>query len=341
MMKNKFLFLIVLGLAFLTSCSDDDKDSPKDFNGTYSTTSTDHVLDLKYSDIVLTGKNVEFNSADGVKATLRLKGVVPGEEETVISDIELVESNSIHTFAAENKSDVRTVTLSGSIEKGKLTLGVNVKFVENDLMKKWNLTGVKMTWLPRDYVLMETPKKMNTGGFATLLSLSGMMLKQYLQDVTFQEDGNIVATYNAATATDENPEPEADWRQSPLNLAHYCVKDGICYVYLNLDMIMNQANMDQVGRSTGVDPTFAVLEKLLTEGIPVHFEIASGSVYVYVDEVLVKQLSPLLPMVGSLIPDDYEIPVLKVPAKALIESLPGALAVTTEMKVGLKLAPAK
>ena len=76
MMKNKFLFLIVLGLAFLTSCSDDDKDSPKDFNGTYSTTSTDHVLDLKYSDIVLTGKNVEFNSADGVKATLRLKGVV-------------------------------------------------------------------------------------------------------------------------------------------------------------------------------------------------------------------------------------------------------------------------
>ena len=56
---------------------------------------------------------------------------------------------------------------------------------------------------------------------------------------------------------------------------------------------------------------------------------------------MVKQLSPLLPMVGSLIPDDYEIPVLKVPAKALIESLPGALAVTTEMKVGLKLAPAK
>ena len=40
-MKNKFLILMILGIVFITSCSDDnDKDSPKDFNGIYSTTST-------------------------------------------------------------------------------------------------------------------------------------------------------------------------------------------------------------------------------------------------------------------------------------------------------------
>lgn len=124
MMKNKFLFLLILGLAFFASCSDDDNDGPKDFNGVYSTGSTDFELDLKYSDAVFTGKSVEFNSTDGQKATLKLQGVIPGEKETVISDIELIPSNSVYTFTAENKNDSRTVNLNGSIEKGKLTLGV-------------------------------------------------------------------------------------------------------------------------------------------------------------------------------------------------------------------------
>ena len=73
-MKNKFLLLIVLGIVFFASCSDsDNKDTPKDFNGIYSTTSTDRVLDLKYSNAVFIGKSVDFNSADGKSATLKLQ----------------------------------------------------------------------------------------------------------------------------------------------------------------------------------------------------------------------------------------------------------------------------
>ncbi len=64
---------MVLGIVFFASCSDsDNKDTPKDFNGIYSTTSTDRVLDLKYSNAVFIGKSVDFNSADGKSATLKL-----------------------------------------------------------------------------------------------------------------------------------------------------------------------------------------------------------------------------------------------------------------------------
>ena len=172
-------------------------------------------------------------------------------------------------------------------------------------------------------------------------------LKNYLQNVTFGEDGNIVATYNTATVTEENPEPEADWQSSPLNLAQYCVKDGVCYVFLSLDMIMRQVDMDQEGRSTDTDPILGAVEQLLANGIPVHFEKTVGAdgkdaLYVYLDEVLLKQLGPLLPMVESLIPEDmaFEASILgktiSVPIGPILENLPGTLEVTTAMQVGLQ-----
>ena len=358
-MKNKFLLLMVLGIVFFTSCSDsDNKDTPKDFNGIYSTTSTDRVLDLKYSNAVFIGKSVDFNSADGKSATLKLQGVVPGESETVFSGIPLESGSSVYTFSAENKNDSRTVTLEGSIVKGKLTVNVNVKFAQNELMKTWDFSSVKMAWTPHDYPLTEvdlgfTKMKITTGLLATRApTMLAKELKNYLQNVTFREDGNIVATYNTATVTEENPEPEADWQSSPLNLAQYCVKDGVCYVFLSLDMIMRQVDMDQEGRSTGTDPILGAVEQLLANGIPVHFEKTVGAdgkdaLYVYLDEVLLKQLGPLLPMVESLIPEDmaFEASILgktiSVPIGPILENLPGALEVTTAMQVGLQFKEAE
>lgn len=206
-MKNKFLLLMVLGIVFFASCSDsDNKDTPKDFNGIYSTTSTDRVLDLKYSNAVFIGKSVDFNSADGKSATLKLQGVVPGESETVFSSVPLVSSSGIYTFSSVNEDAVRKVTLEGSIEKGKLTVKVDVAFVQNDLMKKWDFSTVNMVWKPTNYVLFEVDlggifgkQKVQTG-LVTLFapSMLAQMLKSYLQDVSFRNDGNIVATYNAA-----------------------------------------------------------------------------------------------------------------------------------------------
>lgn len=353
-MKNKFLLLMVVGIVFFASCSDDDdKDSPKDFSGIYSTTSTDRVLDLKYSDAAFIGKSVDFNSADGKSATLKLQGVVPGESETVFSGVPLESNNSFYTFSAEDKNDSRTVTLEGSIVKGKLTVNVNVKFTQNELMKTWDFSAVKMSWAPHDYLLTEVPlgtltMKLTTGLLATMApTMLAKELKNYLQNVTFREDGNIVATYNTATATEENPEPEADWQTSPLNLAQYCVKDGVCYVFLSLDMIMRQVDMDQEGRSTETDPILGAIEQLLTNGIPVHFEKTEGTdgkgaLYVYLDQVLLKQLGPLLPLVEGLIPADTAFEAtfigrtISVPVGPILENLPGALEVTTAMQVGLQ-----
>lgn len=239
-MKNKFLFLVMfLGVALFSACSDDDdKDSPKDLNGIYSGTSTDNLLDLKYSNSVLMGKTVEFTSADGVKGTVKLQGVVPGEKETVFSDIALTPDKSAYTFKAENKSDARTVTLEGTIAKGKLTLSVDVKFPENELMGKWDLgtSPLLVVWEPGDLVLGEMVRggkttTFNTGFIKVIAPTLGNRLKNYLQNIVFQEDGNIVAMYNAAVATEENPNPKVNWQSSALNLAHYCVKDGVCYDY--------------------------------------------------------------------------------------------------------------
>ena len=356
-MRNNFLFLVLfLGVVLFSACSDDDnKKSPKDFNGTYSEASTDNVLDLKYSNAVLAGKSVDFNSADGVKATLKLNNVVPGEKETVFSDIVLNRDNSIYTFVAENKNDARKVTLDGSIEKGKLALSVNVEFEENDLIGKWDMSSVSMTWQPHDYPLTTItvqifgrPVEMTitTGLIATMApGMLGTELKNYLQNVTFQKDGNIVATYNAATATEDNPEPEADWQLSPLNLAHYYVKDGICYVFLNLEMIMRQVEKDNAGRSTGGSSLENILAQLLDGGVPVHFELTTetGALKVYVDEVLLKQLGPIIPLVSGLIPDDasFEYMGVAVELGPIMENLPGALEATTEMQVGLNFVPAE
>ena len=103
---------------------------------------------------------------------------------------------------------------------------------------------------------------------------------------------------------------------------------------------MRQVDMDQEGRSTGTDPILGAVEQLLANGIPVHFEKTVGAdgkdaLYVYLDEVLLKQLGPLLPMVESLIPEDmaFEASILgktiSVPIGPILENLPGALEVTT------------
>ena len=86
-----------------------------------------------------------------------------------------------------------------------------------------------MVWKPTNYVLFEVDlggifgkQKVQTG-LVTLFapSMLAQMLKSYLQDVSFRNDGNIVATYNAAESTEEITEPVANWQSSPLNLVQY------------------------------------------------------------------------------------------------------------------------
>ena len=62
----------------------------------------------------------------------------------------------------------------------------------------------------------------------------------------------------------------------------------------------------------------------------------------YLDEVVLKQVGPLVPMLEGLIPDDMAFEAtflgktISVPLKPILENLPGALEATTAMEVGLK-----
>ena len=58
MMKNKFLFLMILGLAFFASCSDDDKDPFKNYSADFS----GDKLALKLNGKEFSGMSVSFNS---------------------------------------------------------------------------------------------------------------------------------------------------------------------------------------------------------------------------------------------------------------------------------------
>lgn len=347
-MKNRFLVMLMAGMALFSACNDDDDDKNplEGLNGTY-VAGTERNLDLKYSDALFLGKSVEFTAADNQTATVKLLGVVPGESETTFSGVALDGIDSTFTFTAEDKSDARTVNLSGTIKKGMLSTSVKVAFADHDLLGKWNLdtknpghvvweaepgTGISIDFGMGDPIFLSVEDLL-----PTLVSLINLNIGNYLQDVSFLQDGNISATYNAAQATEENSEPEALWKASPLNLAHYRVADAVCTVYPNLEMIMYQVQQDQAGRAD--NNTSSILEQLLASGVPVHFTaVENGATTVYIDLEFINQLATLLPLVSGLIPSDNEMAALILP---VLEQLPDVLAKTTKLEIGLNLVAAE
>ena len=347
-MKNRFLVMLMAGMALFSACNDDDDDKnpPVDLNGTYAA-GTERDLALTYSDALFLGKSMEFSSADNQTATVKLLGVVPGESETTFSNVALDGIDSTFTFTAEDKTDARTVNLTGTIKKGLLSTSVKVAFADHDLLGKWNLADnspIHFIWEAEEGTVISIdlggsePLVLTPAQVAGLVSaILPSMLKDYLQDVSFLQDGNISATYNAAQATEENTEPEPLWKASPLNLAHYRVADAVCTVYPNLEMIMYQVQQDQAGRAD--NNTSSILEQLLASGVPVHFTaVENGATTVYIDLEFINQLATLLPLVSGLIPSDNEMAALILP---VLEQLPDVLAKTTKLEIGLNLVAAE
>lgn len=352
-MKNVFLFLMALcSVASFFACSDDnDGMDPESLNGIYANAGTGNVLDLKYSNSEFLGKTVEFHTTDGIKATLKLNGVIPGEMETVLSNVELISDNAGYKFTTKDENDSRTVDFVGGVGNGKLLLEVNAKF-DNDLIGKWLLNrenSMAMTWTTVDgksilLALLRNVEgkplglRLTTKNIVTLaLPTLKKLVLEYLQDVTFMEDGNIIATYNTSKKGEGEAETQDSWKTSDLNQAHYRVKDDVCCVYPNLEMIMRQM---ETGGTIDVD----LLQQLLINGIPCHFELSEGTevaqdaLYMYMDEEFFKQLIPFIKLVGTLISEDTLIPVsdsIYISLKEIMTNLPEALEKTENMDVGL------
>lgn len=123
--------MFILATFTFAACNNDDETpliSPTDLNTTFGA-DAESKLTLTYSETPLAGKQVQFNTTDSKTATLTLKDVIPGETETVITDIQLVEGEGQYTFNGSSTT-TRTagivVAYAGTVKKGELTLNLSV-----------------------------------------------------------------------------------------------------------------------------------------------------------------------------------------------------------------------
>lgn len=335
-MKKNWFYLVALicSVALFTACSDDDKPanlSVDTVNGTYPSTDGTNVLQLTYGDAVMSGKSVTFNSADGQTATITLTGadnallsgltgmsvknpgVVPGEASTTLNVTLVPAGTTGYTFSGTDESNGRTLTYTGAIEAGQLTLDVDATFT-NDLIGTWNLVSTPSSDDPSAttypiHAAWESSKGVEIfPGFEmpmeTILSLAlrlpvigegdnaqsvCQMLNTVLQSVTFGADGNVVASYSDA-ANAASPV----WQNSPAGLVQYCVKNGQIYAYLDIDSLMGA--MTTSTKATTDDLLVQLLPILLnhvgeiapmlSEGIPLAYttDEATGALTVYIDQ---------------------------------------------------------
>lgn len=395
MKKNLFyLFALICSMSLFTACSDDDDDKhfPTDeVNTTFTSTDTSNQLLLTYSGEPMLGKSVTFNTTDGKTATLILKGagvsltkststptlanpsVIPGETTTTLNVNLVPVGDTGYTFSGTDETGNRTIAYEGAVEKGKLTLKLNVT-MSNDLIGTWNLHPydaygaifpLHLIWesskkFQLDLFGMGMITEMEPGGLLTLMSAVGLIndgkmnlqqaISALLKDVTFRNDGNIQASYSEA-ANLGNPV----WVKSPLNIAQYYVQNSKLYLLLNVDAIMaavmgnNPATKVDLG---SILPQLMELLPILSTGIPLGYSVdENGILGVYIEkEFGMKLLNILLPLLqdeellATIMESVNSNPAFGAFAgvvEAILEQLPEVVAGTTKMELGLNLVKAE
>ncbi|RHU30406.1 MULTISPECIES: DUF4925 domain-containing protein [Parabacteroides] len=363
-MKKSFLYLftVLCTLSFFTACSDDD--DPKDpnvldVNASYS----GDKLSLKYSDEMLLGKEISFDTKDGKTATITMKGtfdmssitdligggskanfipslapgVIPGETVTTLNNVALTLSGETYTFEGTDESNGRTVKYTGEVKKDMLTMAVNVTMPTNPLTegKLWKMTGSVFAWkssekLPIGDGGWETE---NAAALLNQMFISPELMK-VLADVTFLPDGNVVATYGK------------DGLKSPINLANYYIKSSKLYVTLNIDMIIMTAtkanNADLMELVTALLQT--PLMGALSEGFPLNYTVENGVATISLDQEFILPILKVLlsskyvtDMIGELIASNPDMAAMAPMIQAILGELPAVLEGTTELTFGLTL----
>lgn len=277
-------------------------------------------------------------------------GVIPGEVTTTISNVPLILSGETYTFEGEytGASGVKA-SYSGEVKKDKLTMAVKATMPSNELVGTWALapflpvTGhdfsipLQLTWksstpLKLDQTILGIP----AGEYPIDVLLSMLNNKMIcpklvdaLQSITYKEDGNIVASYKKAGAS--------DWATSPINLAQYYIANGKMYVQLNIAQIM-----DLVASSKADNNPLAGLMAYLSAGVPLCYTVENGKAQITADKEL------LLPILGLLSNETIAGLIMKAVPKEqlplvqdLMTQLPGILATTTDVNATLYLVKQK
>lgn len=336
-MKKKnllFLFMMLCTMSLFTGCSDDDEDGVKIVDGVNATFSGE-TLQLTYSETELLGKEVTFDTKDGKTATIVMKGkfdmgaiggiigggskanqpvvelasgVIPGEVKTLIENVVLTQEGEKYTFEGTDEQNGRTVKYTGEVQKDKMVLALEVTMPENPLLgATWKMDGSTFIWKSSVDLeqIFDEPYEMENAAKLLNMFLISPKLKALLKDVTFQADGNIVATY------------VKDGKDvvSPINLANYYFKDGKLYVTLNIDMIIQAAtkadNNEELMKLI-TDLMQTPLMSALSEGFPLNCVIDDkGVANIYIDEAFLKPILTVvlnnafvMDKITSILPND-------------------------------------
>lgn len=291
-------------------------------------------------------------------------GVLPGSP-VVTLPVDLTINGDQCSFAGTSETDYCTFSYKGEVSAGAMELDLSeVK------LKNAKLAG--MTWKlePYDetnpnetdpiYLVWEAEKKVL--GFMPIESVLKIalrmdsiaagadnkisatdMLGTVLQDVTFMEDGNIVATYKDAA------NGGTEWTKSPVNLAQYVVEnDNQMKVFLNPAAII--AAVNNAGRAVDVQAVIQqaiqMLYPMLVNGVPVAFGQTDDALSVYLNtELLLPLLKtlvvPLLSdeevvaMLVELMKKDPDFSEMAGLAEPTLKAFPEIIESTTKVEIGL------
>lgn len=289
-------------------------------------------------------------------------GVLPGSP-VVTLPVDLTINGDQCSFAGTSETDYCTFSYKGEVSAGAMELALSeVK------LKNAKLAGMTWKLKPYDkedpnetdpiYLVWEAEKKVfdflpieSVLKLALRMELIAAgadhkvsateMLGTVLQDVTFMEDGNIVATYKDAA------NGGTEWTKSPVNLAQYVVEnDNQIKVFLNPAAII--AAVNNAGRAvdvqTVIQQAIQMLYPMLVNGVPVAFEQTEDALSVYLNTEL---LLPLLKtLVVPLLSDEEVVAMLvelmkkdpdfsEMAAEPMLKAFPEIIESTTKVEIGL------
>lgn len=291
-------------------------------------------------------------------------GVLPGSP-VVTLPVDLTINGDKCSFAGTSETDYCTFSYKGEVSAGAMELALSeVK------LKNAKLAGMTWKLKPYDkedpnetdpiYLVWEAEKKVfdflpieSALKLALRMELIAAgadhkvsateMLGTVLQDVTFMEDGNIVATYKDAA------NGGTEWTKSPVNLAQYVVEnDNQIKVFLNPAAII--AAVNNAGRAvdiqTVIQQAIQMLYPMLVNGVPVAFEQTEDALSVYLNtELLLPLLKtlvvPLLSdeevvaMLVELMKKDPDFSEMADLAEPMLKAFPEIIESTTKVEIGL------
>lgn len=339
MKKNLFfVFTMLCALSFFTACSDDDDNKTDDGWKAISATYTAETLKLTMGGTEVADQSVKVDASSAEQATITLANLIPGEAEVKI-EAKMVKTGESYALEGSNTNDLRTVSAKGTVGAGVLTLDATLK-ITAPIAGTWKLAEIAKdeseTFVSGPVSMVWEAAEGTMLGFLPVTSIpniaevfGSIALVQVLQSVTFQEDGQIVASISKA-GVDLSKTPV--WETSEPGYASYNVTDKQILVFLDITKIMGSLKS-----KAAIDPLEQIMA-LLQNGIPVNYEIASDgkSARVYIDKALVSQIAPLLPTLAELIGDDALNGMGQL-VKSILKAFPEAMEKTTKFEVGLKL----